>query len=462
MKLKSFALTIATVAMATVTVSKAAAQEAVSFDVVADGLDNPRGIGFDPWGNLYVAESGRGGDGSDGRCIQSPSSQNIPLCAAENGSVLKITPFGVKETVLSNLASIALTPTGEQAAGPADFKFDSRGNAYLLTGYAGDPNERDTVLKEHQLGQLYKVNLRDGSLTSIADLAAYEAQYNPDGTDLISNPVAFTIKGDYAYVVDGGGNDIYKVALNGGGIQSVKAFAQQSIPLDELVFPPGASLAGSSGAPTSDVLPPGYAITADGNVVSQQSVPTAIAQAPNGSLTVTEYSNYPYPEGKARIWSVDDNLTKTSLGVNSVQNTGTEVATGFTELTGVAYDSEGNEYVLQHMNQSEWKAVEQGGTIIGDISGSLIKIAPDGTRTVLLSGNGLEAAYGMTFGPDGNLYISNNARFAGKGQVIRVHLPKNDKRQSQEKFGQQFLDGVEPFLGGEPDQKGSYNYNYNF
>ena len=37
--------------------------------------------------------------------------------------------------------------------------------------------------------------------------------------------------------------------------------------------------------------------------------------------------------------------------------------------------------------------------------------------------NGLEAASGMTFGSDGNLYISNNARFAGKEQVIRVHIP---------------------------------------
>jgi len=31
--------------------------------VVADGLDNPRGIGFGPDGALYVAESGSGGSG---------------------------------------------------------------------------------------------------------------------------------------------------------------------------------------------------------------------------------------------------------------------------------------------------------------------------------------------------------------------------------------------------------------
>ncbi|MBR8839600.1 MAG: ScyD/ScyE family protein [Stigonema ocellatum SAG 48.90 = DSM 106950] len=459
MKLKSFALTIATVGIATITVTKAVAQEAVSFEVVADGLDNPRGIGFDPWGNLYVAESGRGGDGSDGRCIPSPSSQNIPLCAAENGSVLKITPFGVKTTVLSNLPSIGLAPTGEQSGGPADIKFDSRGNAYLLTGYAGNPNLRDTVLKEPNLGRLFKVNLRDGSLTSIADFGAYEAKYNPDGTDVISNPYSFVIKGDYAYVVDGGGNDIYKVALDGSGIKTVKAFAQQPIPFDELEFPPlPPSSQGSSGAPDQSQLPSGYAVTPGGIPITQQSVPTAIAIAPNGTLTVTEYTYFPYPKGKALIWSVDDNLTTTGTGVNNTPLTGTEIATGFTQLTGVAYDSQGNEYVLQHINQSEWKAVEQGGNIIGDVSGSLIKIAPDGTRTVLLSGHGLEAASGITVGPDGDLYISNNARFAQKGQVIKVHLPQNDKRQRQERFGQEFLGKIDAFLDGQPE----YKYEYNF
>ena len=114
--------------------------------------------------------------------------------------------------------------------------------------------------------------------------------------------------------------------------------------------------------------------------------------APDGSLTLSELSFYPYPEGKARIWSVDDNLTTTSLGVDGVQNTGTQIATGFTELTGVAYDPEGNLYALQHVNQSEWKAIQQGGNLIGDDSGSLIKIAPDGTRTTILNGEGLEAA----------------------------------------------------------------------
>ena len=37
--------------------------------VVAEGLDNPRGIGFGPDGALYVAESGSGGAGP---CVEGP------------------------------------------------------------------------------------------------------------------------------------------------------------------------------------------------------------------------------------------------------------------------------------------------------------------------------------------------------------------------------------------------------
>ena len=466
MKLKSFALTIFTVGIATISVSKA---QAASFQVVADGLDNSRNMAFDKDGNLYVTESGHGGDGKDGRCIASPSSQYIPLCAGENGAVVKIAPDGTRTNVLSGLTSIALTPSGEQAAGPADFKFDSQGNAYLLTGVAGNPNERDTVLKAPDLGKLYKVDLNTKQLTPLADLAAYEAKYNPDGTDLISNPYAFAIKGDNAYVVDGGGNTIYKVALDGSGIKDVKAFAPLIVPKDQLQYPnvPGGITDPTGGAP----LPPGYVIGNSGLPASQQSVPTGIAQAPDGTFTVSEYSYFPYPEGKARLWSVDDNLTTTGTGFSGAQLTGTEVATGFTELTGVAYDADGNEFVLQHMNQSEWKGIQQGGIITGDIGGSLIEILKDGTRQTIWSGDGLEIASGITVGPDGHsLYISNRTRLAGQSQIIKIDptapgtkVPEPSaglgllavgalgasaavrKRMRQEKVGSELLAKVETF-----------------
>ncbi len=486
MKFKPFALTfLALCSVGALVTPKAAQAHAPGYTTVLDGLDNPRGMDFDSQGNLYVTESGSGGDGKDGRCIPSPSSQYIPLCAGANGSVIKLATDGAKTTILSGLDSIALSPFGEQAAGPADFKFDSQGNAYLLTGLAGNPTLRDTKLNAPTLGQLFKVDLGTGKLTSLADFGAYEAKYNPDGTDIISNPYAMAIKGETAYVVDGGGNDIYKVALDGStgingvkGIQDVKGIPQLLLPVTSLVYPPApvntASTAGTgapgtgsaapgapvtgtastgtaapggpttgtaaTGAPATGTaddktgkppagappagappeLPNGYIVGPSGIPASQQSVPTGITVAPDGSLTLSEYSYYPYPEGKARIWSVDGNLTTTGTGPSNSQTTGKVLQDGFTQLTGVVYDKEGNLFALQHVNQSEWKAIEQGGKLIGDPSGSLIEIMKDGTRKTLLSGNGLQAASGLTLGPDGDIYISNNARFAGgKGSVIK-------------------------------------------
>jgi hypothetical protein len=409
MKLKHLTITLLSVCVAIVAGSKAA--EAASFTVIADGLNNPRNFAFDPEGNLYVTESGRGGDGKDGRCIPSPSAQYIPLCAAQNGTLLKIGQDGSKTNILSNLTSLALSPSGEQAAGPADFKFDSKGNAYLLTGLAGDPANRDTVLKSPDLGKLYKVDLTTGGLTTLADFAAYETQYNPDGSDIISNPYALAIKGDKAFVVDGGGNTLYSVGLDGSGIQKVTGLPTKLISPDKLQFPtlPEGITDPTGGAP----LPPGYTQGAGGLPVSNQSVPTGIVVAPDGTLTVSEYSYFPYPENEARVFSVnpDDLSIKT-------------IADGFTQLTGATYDNEGNLYVLQHINTSEWKEIQQGGIITGDISGSIIKIAKDGTRTTIWDGNGLEAASGLTFGPDGFLYTSNRARLAGTGQILKIDPKK--------------------------------------
>ncbi|MBE9006107.1 ScyD/ScyE family protein [Fortiea sp. LEGE XX443] len=391
MKLKHLTITFVTVCIAIVAGTKAA--EAASLTVVADGLNNPRNLAFDPEGNIYVTESGFGGDGQDGRCIPSPSAGFIPLCAAQNGSLIKIAKDGTRTNIISDLTSLALSPSGEQAAGPADFKFDSKGNAYLLTGLAGDPTNRDTVLSAPDLGKLYKVDLKTGGLTTLADFAAYETYNNPDGTDLISNPYAFAIKDNNAFVVDGGGNTIYSVGLDGSGINNVAAFPLKVIDRNQLEYPD----LGPDIDPTA--LP-----------VTQQSVPTGIAIAPDGSLTVSEYTYFPYPEGEARIFSVNPD----DLGIQII-------ADGFTQLTGVTYDPEGNLYALQHINTSEWKEIQQGGMITGDISGSVIKIGTDGTRSTIWSGDGLEAASGITYGPDGNLYISNRARLAGAGQVIKIN-----------------------------------------
>lgn len=59
MKLTQLSLSILICCLAVATKTKV---EAASLSVVADNLDNARGVSFGPDGSIYVAEAGNGGD----------------------------------------------------------------------------------------------------------------------------------------------------------------------------------------------------------------------------------------------------------------------------------------------------------------------------------------------------------------------------------------------------------------
>ncbi len=74
-----------------------------SVTIFATGLNNPRGLTFGPDGNLYVAEAGLGGTNSTiGLCTQVLA----PVGPYTNGltaSISKISPAGVRTTVIDRL-----------------------------------------------------------------------------------------------------------------------------------------------------------------------------------------------------------------------------------------------------------------------------------------------------------------------------------------------------------------------
>ncbi len=383
-------LTILTVCLAVVPGTKAAENTSVS--VIAEGLDNPRGLNFGPDGSLYVTEAGTGGDG---RCIPGPSLEGLDSCVGTSGAVTRIKD-GKQERILTGLPSIALRPTGATGAGPQDIQFDAYGNAYLLIGYGGNPETSDFPENSPSWGQLYQVDFNTGSLKSVADFAKYEFENNADGDDVLdvsgeiaSNPYAFTIKGNTAYAIDAAANDLLSVGLNGGYLQALTVLPTQTI--EDPIFPtPGPGQVLPPEAP-----PPGQTP----EEIEVQSVPTGVAVGPDNALYVSEYTGFPFPVGKARIFRV------TSDGKVTVY------ADGFTQIADLEFDKKGNLYVLQYANEPQWK---------GPSSGSLIQIAPDGTRTTLVSDNRLESATAITVGSDGAVYVSNKGDRAGEGQVLRI------------------------------------------
>jgi DNA-binding beta-propeller fold protein YncE len=96
----------------------AAARPAPAVDVIATGLNSPRGIAISPDGNLYVAEAGTGGNGP---CI--PSSDGTTPCFGTTGSITRINlRTGAQDRVATGFPSLA-GPTGDGAIGPAGISF---------------------------------------------------------------------------------------------------------------------------------------------------------------------------------------------------------------------------------------------------------------------------------------------------------------------------------------------------
>ncbi|GAB1543183.1 hypothetical protein NUACC21_58570 [Scytonema sp. NUACC21] len=372
MKNKQFPILFLTFCVAFIFGSQAA--KAASLTVIADGLDNPRGLSFGPDGSLYITEAGTGGNGA---CIPSPSVQLAPLCMGNSGAITRIKD-GKQERILTGFYSLGYQPTGSEASGIQDIKFDSEGNAYLIYGFAGDPGRRNSLLNAPEMGQFHKIDLNTGLLTSIADLANFELNYNPDRGDLISNPYSVTIKGNLAYIAEAGANIVFTVGLDGTNLTPIP-FPRQTV--ENADFPPSIPL---SEQPDELVL---------------QSVPTAIAIGPDGAVYVSELTGYPYQEGVARIFRLGDD------------NKPVVYADGFTQLIDLDFDTAGNLYALQYNNESPWK---------GSTEGSLIQLAPDGTRTTLWSGNGIESAGAFTIGPDGAFYITTGADLPATGKVVRL------------------------------------------
>ena len=52
--------------------------------------------------------------------------------------------------------------------------------------------------------------------------------------------------------------------------------------------------------------------------------------------------------------------------------------------------------------------------------GALIRVAPDGTRSTITTD--LFQPTGVTVGPDGAIYVSNNGTLTGVGEVLRIVL----------------------------------------
>ena len=362
-------ITLAVLSLAGVMPAAASAQApppGVTPDVIARGLDNPRGLTIGPDGAIWVAEAGRGGRGP---CVQGPEGGRV--CVGATGALTRIAD-GRKRRVLRGLPSIA-ERDGSAASGPHDVSVRGRKQVWFTVGLGADPRRRSRL---GPLGSRFAHLFRftqSGAPRAQADIGAHEARRNPDQQQLDTNPTTVLAQASRRLVVDAGGNSL--LAIDGRGrVSTLATFAARTV---------GAP--GGMGPPAGTPIP-------------MESVPTSVAQNRQGALYVSELTGFPFPRGGARIYKV-------------VPGSAPQVfADGFTNVVDLAFGPDGSLYVLE---------ITTNGLLSMNPTGALIRLLPNGSRQTVVS-EGLAFPGGVTVAGNGDIYLTNRAASARAGQVLRI------------------------------------------
>ena len=330
--------------------------------VFAAGLNNPRGLKFGPDGNLYVAEGGIGGANSTEGCCEQVIPPVGPYTGSATGSrISKIDANGNRTTAVDNLPSSQTSAATGNLTSGAADVAFIGNTLYILMGGAGCSHGVPQV-PEMPNGVL-RVN-GDGSTELIANLSAFVMAFpvaHPEPDD-------FEPDGTWYSIIAVGGN-LYAIEPNHGELDQITPEGQISRVTD---------ISASQG----------------------HIVPTAIAY--RGNFYVGNLNTFPVVPGSSKIYKI------TPSGQISV------FAEGFSTVLGVAFDNRLRMYVLE---TSTVAGPPTPGT------GKVVRVDRPGHQTEIASG--LTFPTGMTFGPDGALYVSHMGFGfpAGQGEVLRITVP---------------------------------------
>jgi plastocyanin len=323
--------------------------------LAASGLANPRGFAWGADGSFYVTEAGAGGLPPVGA---TPVASGMESAGGGLTGTVAYVDNGCPVAFEGDLPSTRGT-TGSVRGPAAVALLDNR--VYVAIAGGGASNDNPTTPNG-----IYGLD-GDGSAELVADLGSWMA----------ANPVA-VVPGDY-----GPDGDPFSMVAGDDELWVVEANSGQLL-----------------------------RITTDGAITrlvdfstGTHRVPTGLALAPDGSLYVGFLTSAPYTDGASKVVRI------TADGAVS------DVWTGLTAVTGVAFGADGSLYALEMgTGNTDTPPFAAPGT------GKVVRQA--GRAESVDIATGLDRPVAMAFGPDGGLYVATPAfgPTSSNGAVVRLDL----------------------------------------
>ena len=332
--------------------------------IIAEGFNAPQGVLVDPDGNVWVIDSGLGGD-TEIEMVDAVSGEATTAAYGETARVVKIAPDGT-QTEVAILPSIF---SGDEAVGGGrlallDGELYATSSFWLSDGSDGaDPTIPN-------LGSVVKIG-EDGTVEEVASAWAVEKSRNPDESIYESHPYGLAASPDgYLWVADAGANTLLRID------------PESPEPVLIAVF---------------DAIPGVFPNPARGGEMLTDPVPTGIAFDEAGNAYVSLLSGAPFVPGSASVVKVTRSGGRLPY------------ATGLTMLTDIRTGPDGELYAVQFA-----VFTDQGPT---PNSGAIVKVGEGDTSEVVV--DGLSFPTSIDFDADGNAYITINGVGApGSGAVV--------------------------------------------
>jgi hypothetical protein len=346
--------------------------------VFATGLEAPRGLRFGPDGDLYVAEAGTGGTVSTvGSCAQVLPPIGAYL-GGSTGRISKVDKSGKRTTVASGFPS-TLAAEGD-LQGVADIAFLD-GTLYAVTagggcshGNASSPNV------------IARVDTKSGSWKAIVNLSQF----------VMSHPAAYPDLADFEpdgtfYSLIAYDNRLYTLEPNHGQLFSTSASGD---------------------------------IREDLDISMQQGhiVPTSVA-VNDGKFYIGNLGLFPITPDSSKVMSFNVGacpwpfLFGFGCGDEPQKLRLSGSRAGFTTVVAVDFGPDGLLYALE-LSDNPGFPTPPGFPMAG--YGKVVRV--DRTGDIEEVATGLTGPTGMTFGPDGSLYVSNFGAAPSGGEILRVSV----------------------------------------